>query len=377
MDESQLDRRQFLTLATAGAAGAIAGCTEPRADRSIGGSSSTNPDIDPENLADGSAFTDVYDAVIDSVAQLRVFGIDDPMTGEEGQGQGSGFLLGDHLVTNDHVIADGTDVDVQYTTGDWTGTSLVGRDFYSDLAVLEVDDVPDEAEPLSLTETQPVPGQQVVAVGNPFGLEGSISTGVVSGVNRSVPMPQRNFSLPNAVQTDAALNPGNSGGPLVDLEGEVVGVVNAGGGVNIGFAISAALTSRVVPALIEDGEFEHSYLGIGLDSVDRVVAAENDLPEATGVIVVTTEPDGPSDGVLEESDGVTSSNGEEIPVGGDVIVTIDNTPIPDRHALGTHLALETDPGDQIVVTVLRNGSETDVELTLGSRPPPTQSGWSP
>ena len=361
-------RRRFLALAGGSLSTVVAGCSAPQRSGQTEGSSSY--EIDRENVADGSAFTDVYDAVIESVTQVRVFGIDDQFI-EEGQGQGSGFLYDEnHVITNDHVVAGGEEVDLQYITGDWTNTRLVGTDRYSDLAVLEVDHVPEVATPLSLSAERPVVGQQVLAIGNPFGLEGSMSEGIVSGVDRTIEAPRRAFSFPNVVQTDAAVNPGNSGGPLVDMDGDVVGVVHAGGGENIGFAISAALTSRVAPALIEDGEFDHSYMGVGLTSVDRLIAEENDLEEATGIAINRVVPGGPAEGVLEPAETTLQRGNEPIPVGGDVIFEMDGQPIPDRHALSTFLALETSPGDTIELRLWRNGRETTEELTLGSRPEP-------
>ncbi|MEY7850594.1 S1C family serine protease [Natrarchaeobius sp. A-rgal3] len=369
MQGPELSRRHLLAAAGGGLAGSLAGCAEPQRDSAVEGGVSA--EIDHDNRAEGSAYTDVYDAIIDSVTQVRVFGVEDPLTETEGRGQGSGFLYDDrHIVTNEHVVADGEEVDLQYINGDWTATKLVGVDRFSDLAVLEADHVPDAATALSLTEQRPVVGQEVLAIGNPYGLEGSMSAGVVSGVNRSVDHPGRRFSFPNVVQTDAAVNPGNSGGPLVDLEGNVVGVVNATapGGNNIGFAISAALADRVVPALIEDGEFEHPFMGITLSTVDRLIAEENDLSEAGGVIVVDVLPDGPATGVLEGADRTTTRRNEEIPVGGDVILEMNGEPIPDRHALSTFLALETSPGDELELLLRRNDSETVETMTLAARP---------
>ncbi|SER61543.1 S1C family serine protease [Natrinema salaciae] len=367
MNDSRLDRRSLLAAAGAGLAGAVAGCAEPRADSSIEGDSSYS--IDRGNLAEGSAFTELYNALIESVTQVRVFGVEDPNTGNEGRGQGSGFLYDDrHVVTNDHVIADGEAADLQYITGDWTSTTLVGRDYYSDLAVLEVDHVPEQATPLSLTDRRPVVGQQVAAIGNPYGLEGSMSAGIVSGVDRTLDLPQRRFSYPNVIQTDAAVNPGNSGGPLVDLEGTVVGVINSGGGDNIGFAISAALADRVVPALVDTGSYDHSYMGIGLRTVDRLVAEANDLETATGVLVTDVVGGSAAAGVLRPSTRTVQRRGESIPVGGDVILEFDGRSIPDRHALSTYLALETSPGDTLSVRLRRNSRTLTTDLTLGTRP---------
>ena len=371
MRDRRVGRRALLAAAGAGVTAAIAGCTAPRSEDSGGtfeGASSANLDLDAEELADGSIFTELYEATIDSVAQVNAFGVDQPFTDEEGRAGGSAFLVQDrYLVTNEHVVADASAVDVQYIDGDYSDVTVVGEDYYSDLAVLEAEAVPDVADPLALREDFPVPGEQVLAIGNPFGLEGSMSSGIVSGVNRSLDMPDRSFSFPNVVQTDAGVNPGNSGGPLLDLDGDVVGVVNATGGENVGFAISAALTRRVVPALIETGEFEHPYLGITLLSVDRVVAEENDLEEARGVIVDEVV-ESPAAGVLEGSDDHVERHGEVIPIGGDVIVELDGEPIADRHDLSSFMALQASPGDTIAIEVIRDGSLEEVSLTLEARP---------
>ncbi|APX95250.1 S1C family serine protease [Natronorubrum daqingense] len=364
MNDFTLNRRGVLTLAGTAAAGVLAGCAEPRSENTMeGGSSNT---YDPDNVADGSVYTDIYEDVIDSVTQVRVSGIDTGL-GSDGEGQGSGFLIDDtHLVTNEHVIADGTEVDLQYINGDWTSTTVVGADAYSDLAVLEAHHVPEESSPLSLSEEYPVVGQQVLAIGNPLGLEGTMTEGIVSGVDRTLETAERDFSHSNVVQTDAAVNPGNSGGPLVDLDGNVVGVINAGGGDNIGFAISAAITSRVVPSIIETGEYEHPYLGIELATVDRQIADENDLEEAAGVMVVDVVDGEPADGVLEPAS--ISRRGEPLPIGGDVIQEIDGEEIPDQHALSRYLELQRSPGDTIEIGLLRDGTEATESLTLGARP---------
>ena len=367
MSDSRPGRREFLALAGTGLVGAVAGCSEPSAeDSAMEGSSSHSDPIDPDDRADGSTYTDVYESVIDAVAQVRAVGVENAY-GEEGTGQGSGFVYDDsHVVTNEHVVAGADDIDLQYINGDWTDTRVVGTDFYSDLAVLEVAHVPDAAAPIELAAEHPVVGQEVLAIGNPYGFEGSMSKGIVSGVNRTIDTVDRDFSVSNVIQTDAAVNPGNSGGPLVDLEGDAVGVITAGGGDNIGFAIPAAMASRVVPDLIETGSYDHPYMGIRLATVDRYIAEANGLNEATGIIVTEVFADGPAADVLRAA---TPRPRDSIPVGGDVIYAIDGEPIPDRHALSRYLALRTSPGETIEIDCWRDGRETTVSLTLGARPP--------
>ncbi|WP_290817897.1 trypsin-like peptidase domain-containing protein [Halovivax sp.] len=370
MDETDVSRRRLLATAGGGLLAAVAGCAEPGSTTRAGaGGSSLDSDFDYDERADGSVYTEVYEELIDSVTMVTVAGVGDPLTGEEGEGQGSAFVYDDYVVTNEHVVWEADAIELQYTNGDWTGADLVGSDPYSDLAVLEVDHRPEAAEPLAFADALPTVGQEVLAVGNPFGFEGSMSRGIVSGVNRSLPGPgtgDSRFDIPNVVQTDAGVNPGNSGGPLVDMDGAVVGVISAGIAEGVGFAISAALASRVVPSLIDDGEYEHSRMGIQLLEVGPAVAAANDLEEAAGVIVVET--DEPAEGVLQESDDVERRDGEEVPVGGDIVVGLAGEEIPDQHALSRVLALQTSPGDVVDVEVLRDGERTTVELELGARP---------
>lgn len=309
-----------------------------------------------------SPYTETYRNSIDSVVLVTVSGTGSAPGGGSG-GLGSGFVIDDqHLVTNNHVVASASDdgIEVQFSNEEWRAASIVGTDIYSDLAVLRVEDMPDIATGLSFLESKPVIGQEALAIGNPLGLDASVSQGIVSGIDRSLPSPT-GFSIPAAIQTDAPINPGNSGGPLVSLEGEVLGVVFAGAGQTIGFAIAAVLANRVVPTLIEDGTYEHPYMGIGVQPVGPAIADEIGLEEATGVLVMEVVPNSPADGVLEP--GRTGQPGS-----GDVIVAIDGTEIPTQEQLSSYLALETSPGDTIKLEVVRDGDRQSVELTLAERP---------
>ena len=248
---------------------------------------------------------------------------------------------------------------------DTVATAAVGK---TPEVMASVEETPESATPLTLLSEDPAVGTEVIAIGNPFQRTGSVSAGIVSGTDRTLRLPN-NFSIPDAIQTDTAINPGNSGGPLVTLDGDVVGVINAGSGDNVGFAISGALTRRVVPALIEDGEFDHSYMGVRLRSVDPLHAEVNDLEEASGVYIHEVVSNSPSDGVFRGSTETVARNGvSNIGVGGDVIVAMEDTPIPQQEALSSFLALKASPGDTIEVTVIRDGEEQTVDLTLGERP---------
>ncbi|MFB6084318.1 MAG: S1C family serine protease [Halorientalis sp.] len=381
MDGEQLTRRRLLA-ATAGVAAGVAGCNTPRSGTSS--SNVSNPSAvallnsKPESQ---SVYTDVYRQTIDSVVLIRVYADSRGRVGE-----GSGFVYrvdagGDrYVVTNEHVVTDtrgaiyepGTvfdDIRIQFTDGQWRTAEVVGTDAYSDLAVLDVPDVPDAATPLQLIEGEVAVGQPVIAIGNPLGYTGSMTTGVVSGVDRSLPA-RNDFRIPDAIQTDAPVNPGNSGGPLVTLDGTVAGVVNSGGGDNIGFAISAALTNRVVPSLIRSGDYDHSFMGVALTSVTPLIAEAEGLPDADGVYIDSVRPDGPSSGVLQGSTGSRTIDGVRVPTGGDVVVGMGDQPIRSQETLSSYLALVTSPGDTIPVEVIRDGTRTTVRLTLGERPAP-------
>ena len=368
MSGDRVTRRGLLAAAGTVLAGGLAGCETPTG---TGGSQSDpveSPEIDglPTGSGEGNAYTTVYAETVESVVLIST-------TSPSGQGQGSGFVFRDasrtggkhYLVTNEHVVRGADEIEIQYSREDWRTGAVTGADYYSDLAVVEVEDPPEYAEALPLVEREPPIGTRIVAIGSPFGLEKSLTSGIISGTNRSMPANYSTtggFSIPDAVQTDAALNPGNSGGPLLTLSGRVVGVVRAGQGDNIGFGISAAITRRVATSLVENGDYEHSYMGVGVSPVTPAVAETNDLDTTRGVFVGSVSgggdsgESGPSEGILQE---------------GDVVTALGETTVDTRNDFSTFLALETSPGDTIEVTVRRDGEERTFDLTLGTRPPPS------
>ncbi|WP_255196659.1 S1C family serine protease [Halorarius litoreus] len=311
----------------------------------------------------------LYREIIPSVVSIYVTADDHGRR----RGAGSGFVYDEsHVVTNHHVVGDSAEVELRFSEEDWRVGRVVGSDRYTDLAVVEVEDLPAYATPLSLAEAAPAPGVPVAALGNPMGLEGSISVGVVSGSNRSMPTGN-GFTIPDTVQTDAPINPGNSGGPLVTADGEVVGVNRARGGDNIGFAISAAVVARVVPSLVERGHYEHPYLKIRTLDVSPSVARANGLDDTRGVLVVDVAR-GPSRGLLRESTDTRRINGIDVPVGGDIIVAVDGTPVNSHEGLMRHLLLETKPGHAVELDLLRRGAEVTETVTLAERPHPDRRG---
>lgn len=341
--------------------GYVTGGAETSTDQPVGDRSGVGSN---GSVGTDSPYSRVYGEVSPAVAQVRV-------RTPGGPGLGSAAIYDDsHLVTNQHVVAGGTDVSVVYPGGDYETASVSGTDVYSDLAVVSVDGHPDRSGTLEFAEADPAIGTEVVVIGAPFGLEGSISAGVVSGVDRSLPAAN-NFQIPDAIQTDAAANPGNSGGPLVTLDGTPLGLVNSGTGNDITFAVSGALMARVVPALIETGSFDHTFVGVAIRDLSPALGRANDLPTLRGVYVHQVRPNGPAGGQLQGTDGSTRALGRRVPTGGDVIVALDDHPTPDTGDLGTYLALRTSPGDTVDVTVHRDGSRTTVPVELGTRPDPS------
>jgi S1-C subfamily serine protease len=356
-------RRELLAVLAA----ASAGCTGQFAEEDEDEQEEAEQDEEPEAEDEGAQTEDdryarLYEETIDSLVLVQTAAD----AGPQGGGMGSGFVHDDYLLTNQHITRGAESVDVQFRENDWREATVVGEDVYADLAVLEVTDRPEYASPLPLTESTPSVGTEVVALGNPFGLDSSISAGIVSGVNRSIQSPA-GVSIPDGIQTDAAVNPGNSGGPLVTLDGEVAGVITAGGGNNIGFAISAALVRRVAPALFEEGSYDHPYLGVNVIGVTREIAEANDLPDPTGVYVHEVEPDGPNADNLEGSTGTAA---EDVPTGGDVLVDLAGHPVETVSALSSTMALELTPNETVEATVRRDGEQGTVELSVGTRPEP-------
>ncbi|ESS10987.1 MAG: serine proteinase [uncultured archaeon A07HR60] len=367
-----MDRTRRGVLSAVGIA-AVAGCTSLAAQQSEDDgqtNASDDQSTDSESGEPAQSWSELYNMVAPSVARVRTYN-------GGPAGQGTAFQYDeDHLVTNNHVLQvrselgteTATTVRVQYADGEWEECDIVGTDPFSDLAVLKVS-AASSGEPLTMLESVPEIGTEVMVVGAPLGLEGSASQGIVSGRNRTIPGPG-GFTIPDAVQTDAALNPGNSGGPIVTRSGRVAAVATATRGENLGFGVSTRLVKRVIPELIATGSYEHSYLGVRVRPVDPLVARANDLPETRGVYVSAVRDDGPSSGVLEGSTDSRLVEGADIPVGGDTIVGLAGNSIGANPDLSRVLSLMTRPGDTVAVTIVRDGSQQTVELTLGARPTP-------
>jgi S1-C subfamily serine protease len=263
-------------------------------------------------------------------------------------------------------------VSVQFSRGESRRGEVVGATAFVDLAVVRVNATPEYVGALALADDRPRPGQRVAAIGSPYGLESTITSGIVSGADRLT--STRTGLIPNTVQTDAPINPGNSGGPLVACDtGDVVGVNRAGGAENIGFAVSASLVERVVPELVADGEFDYPYLGVQPASLTRPVVEANDLNVTQGVYVADVSEGSPADEGLRGATETALVAEQRVPVGGDVIVAVDNRSVETSEDLLSYLLTETRPGEDVELTVVRDGERTTVTVTLGERPDPEMS----
>jgi S1-C subfamily serine protease len=323
--------------------------------------------------------TEVYELISPGVVSLRVLT-------QTGDALGSGFVVdtAGHIVTNYHVVEGYQDFEVIFLSGYRTRGTVIGIDLDSDLAVLKVDVPSDELYPLRFGNSDEISvGQTVMAIGNPFGLSGSMTVGVVSATGRTLDSMRTApggsfFTAGDLIQTDTAINPGNSGGPLIDLRGEVIGINRAirtesfssNGPVNsgIGFAISSNIAKRVVPSLISQGKYDYPYLGVS--SMREITLVEQEvlgLPQATGVYITVVTPGSPADkaGLRE---GTLPTEIEGLNSGGDLITSIDGVKISSFGDMLTYLLTYKEPGESVILTVLREGEEMEVNLILEKRP---------
>jgi S1-C subfamily serine protease len=291
-------------------------------------------------------------------------------------GSGSGFVYSQdgYIVTNNHVVEGSNSFEVVFSNGDRENADLIGADVDGDLAVIQVSSLPDGVQPLTLAEPDTLQvGQFVAAIGNPFGEQGSMSFGIVSGLGRSLPSQRgvtggSTYSLPEVIQTDAPINPGNSGGPLLNLSGEVVGINAAiesqsGTSSGVGFSIPVAAVRLIVPSLIQSGSYQYPYIGASFASeIGLQEQTQLGLPQTQGAYLVEVTPGSPADQAgLQAADPTTGE-------GGDLIVAIDGQPIQNFGDLNSYLVFHTQPGQTIQLSVLRGGQQITLQLTLGTRP---------
>lgn len=307
-------------------------------------------------------------------------------TPQVAQALGSGFVwdtLG-HIVTNNHVVNGASTITVTFSDGTAVDAKVVGTDPNADLAVIQVTAPSNLLVPVTLGDTSLVKvGEIAIAIGNPFGLQNTMTQGIISGLQRSLPTnldsttPQSgpSYNIPDIIQTDAPINPGNSGGVLVDTMGKMIGVTsaiesNSNSSAGIGFVIPAEIVQKVVPSLISTGSYKHPYLGVAGTDMTPAIAKAMGLDSTTrGALIETVTPGGPAAkaGLLASTKQVTI-DGQSATVGGDVVTAIDSQPVKSFDDLGSYLFVHTTSGQTVTLTVLRQGKSTTVKVTTGVLP---------
>jgi len=327
-------------------------------------------------MARDQALAAIYSNYGGSVVHIYITNV----LGETGTGSGWVWDQNGYIVTNNHVVEDASEVTVVFSDESQYEATVVGTDKDSDLAVVQVSAEPSLLVPLQLGDSDQVQvGQTTVAIGNPFGFEGTMTSGIVSAMGR-ITVQESGYSLPNLIQTDAAINPGNSGGPLFDIAGRVIGVntmiySTTGEFSGIGFAVPVNMVKRVVPALINEGFYQHPYLGVRGWTITDALAEAAALPVDRGALIGEVTAGGPADeaGLRGGSRriAVPGYATEGVTIGGDIIVAIDGHPVEGMNDLITRLEAYS-VGDEVVLTIVRDGETMDVTVTLGARP--TESG---
>ena len=295
-------------------------------------------------------------------------------------GTGSGWVYDaeGHIITNNHVVEDATTIQVTFQTGSILDAELIGRDPYSDMAVIKVEAPQGLLHPLEVgISSELLVGETAIAIGNPFGLANTMTVGVISAVGRQMDATG-GYVIVDVIQTDAAINPGNSGGPLLNLKGEVIGMNTAiisrsADFSGIGFAIPSDTITREVNSLIETGEYEHPWLGISGYNLFPDMAEAMGLPRDThGTLVAAVIGDGPADDAgIQGSSDTAMINGVSFDIGGDIIIGVEGLTLDSFYELQVYLTRNTKPGDTVTLTIIRDGDVMNIDFTLGSRPPPS------
>jgi S1-C subfamily serine protease len=316
--------------------------------------------------------SDLYDgfspSVVHIISRRETFSLFYGITAREGSGSGFVFDDSGHIVTNYHVIEGSTDIDIILPEGETVAAEIVGYDPYYDLAVLKIPPDQISAQPLELGDSKGVRvGQPVMAIGNPFGLERTLTTGVISALGRRLETEQGAL-IGEVIQTDAAINPGNSGGPLLNLQGEVIGINTAinspsGGSVGIGFAVPSSVVERVVPELILNGRYDHPWLAIQTIELGSEVAPPEGGPSRGLLIVEILDGSGAAESGLEKAT-VTRGLGRYVFSGGDIITAVDDHSVASRDDLFIILDTNYSPNDIVTLTAQRLVDEKWVEYKI-------------
>ena len=316
------------------------------------------------------SLVDIFEKSEESVVQVNV------LRGGSDGGMGSGFVYSEegYIITNQHVVRDAKKVTVTFLDGEAYIGDVIGTDPDLDIAVVKVSPSNTYLQPITIGDSSKLKvGEKIVAIGNPFGLSGSMTSGIVSQIGRLLPQ-ESGYSIPDVIQTDAAINPGNSGGPLINMKGEVVGINTAiqsitGEFSGIGFAVPSNTVKKIVPVLIEDGEFKHPWMGISGTDVDPELADFRELKSSKGFLVISVIDGSPAEqaGLI----GVTETkeiDGRELAVDGDIVLSIDGKTVRKISDILIHLQREKSIGDEMVLSVNRNGEILELTMVLEERP---------
>jgi len=291
-------------------------------------------------------------------------------------GVGSGFVFDKkgHIITNAHVVNDATKVVVTFLDGRSYNAEIIGVDEYTDIAVIKVNADLSLLQPVLLGDSSTLKvGEKIAAIGNPFGLSGSMTSGIVSQLGRLLPT-ENQYSIPDVIQTDAAINPGNSGGPLLNMMGGVVGIntaiqSNTGSNTGVGFAIPSQTVAKIVPTLIEEGEYKHPWIGVSGRDIDPDLAKVLEVKDAIGFLIVTVVEDSPaSKAGLIGSEKTIEVKGVNYPIGGDIILAVDGIEVRQIDDILIHLQRAKSIGDEMVLEVLRDNRTTNITIILQERP---------
>ena len=345
------------------------------------------PDLITSNGHDATTLGDVLSSSKSSLTLIELFEkseegvvkiqvVRNNIPGDTGS-VGSGFVYDNlgHIITNAHVVDGASKATVTFLDGSQYDAEIIGKDKFTDIAVIKVSEKPRLLHPLQIGDSSQLRiGEQVAAIGNPFGLSGSMTSGIVSQMGRLLPSQDSGFSIPDVIQTDAAINPGNSGGPLLNLRGEVVGINTAiqsssGEFSGVGFAIPSNTAIKIVPSLIEDGEYHHPWIGISGRDIDPDLAKVLELKDAKGFLIITVVDGSPADKAgLKGMTATQVIDGKEYPANGDIIISVDDKEVRKISDILIHLQREKSVGDMMVLGVLRDGEFMHKFLTLVERP---------
>ena len=343
------------------------------------------PDLITSNGHDATTLGDVLSSSKSNLTLVELFekseeGVVKIQVERDGQNrgsQGSGFVYDNlgHIITNAHVVDGATKATVTFLDGSQYDAEIIGKDKFTDIAVIKVNEKPRLLHPLQIGDSSQLRvGEQVAAIGNPFGLSGSMTSGIVSQMGRLLPSQDRGFSIPDVIQTDAAINPGNSGGPLLNLRGEVVGINTAiqsssGEFSGVGFAIPSNTAIKIVPSLIEDGEYHHPWIGISGRDIDPDLARVLELKDAKGFLIITVVDGSPADKAgLKGMTATQVIDGKEYPADGDIIIWADDKEVRKISDILIHLQREKSVGDEMVLGIVRDGDFMHLTLKLVERP---------